>query len=100
MILQWLKEQPEEEQANIKKPGVKTARTNGKPKISKETNIGELVIEYPELGQVLAEDYGLHCVGCFASSFDTIEAGAQVHGMTEKEIDEMIERLNSVAKEE
>lgn len=98
MIFQWLTGKPKEEKPNGKDSDPKTAQSKRKLKITKEANIGELAMEYPELAQVLAEDYGLHCVGCFASSFDTIEAGAQVHGMTEQEIDEMIDRLKRIVR--
>lgn len=63
--------------------------------ITKENNLGELVMKYPETAEVLL-DFGLHCVGCFASSFDTIEAGCKVHGMSDEEISELLERLNEV----
>ncbi len=62
-------------------------------KIDRKMNIGELVAKHPELAQVLSEDYGLHCAGCFAASFDTLEQGAKVHGFDDKEIEEMISRL-------
>jgi hybrid cluster-associated redox disulfide protein len=61
----------------------------------KDTNLGQMILNYPETAEVLL-DYGLHCVGCFASSFDTIEAGAKVHGMSDEEISEMIDRINEV----
>ncbi|HXK52692.1 DUF1858 domain-containing protein [Candidatus Nomurabacteria bacterium] len=64
-------------------------------KVTKETNLGELVMEYPEAAEVLL-DYGLHCVGCFANTFDTIEMGAKIHGMGDEEIAELIERVNEV----
>ena len=64
-------------------------------KITKDMNLGEVVYKYPETAEVLL-DYGLHCVGCFANSFDTIENGAKVHEMSDEEIDEMVERLNEV----
>ena len=64
-------------------------------KITKEMNLGEVVFQHPQLSETLL-DYGLHWVGCFANSFDTIEMGAKVHGMTDGEIDEMIARLNEV----
>jgi hybrid cluster-associated redox disulfide protein len=63
--------------------------------VTKETNLAELVMEYPDTAEILL-DFGLHCVGCFASSFDTIEMGARVHGMSDSEITELIERLNEV----
>lgn len=63
--------------------------------ITKEMNLGELVYKYPETAEILM-DFGLHCVGCFANSFDTLEAGAKVHGMSDEEIGQMIERINEV----
>ncbi len=63
--------------------------------VTKESNLGELVIKYPQTAEILL-DYGLHCVGCFANTFDTIEAGAKVHGMSDEDISEMVERLNEV----
>jgi hybrid cluster-associated redox disulfide protein len=63
--------------------------------ISKEINIAELVHKYPAAEEILL-DYGLHCVGCFASSFDTLEAGAMIHGILEEELEEMVTRINEV----
>jgi hybrid cluster-associated redox disulfide protein len=63
--------------------------------VTKDMNLGELVAKYPEAAEVIL-DYGLHCVGCFASSFDTIEAGAKVHGLNDEEIEEMVDRINEV----
>jgi len=67
-------------------------------KITRKTNIGELVEQFPEAGRVLAEEYGLHCVGCMAARFDTLGQGAKMHGMGEKEIEKMVKRLNIVVK--
>lgn len=64
-------------------------------KVTAETNLGELVKSYPRVAPILLE-YGLHCVGCFANTFDTIGMGAKIHGMTPQEIDEMIGRVNEV----
>lgn len=96
MIFQWLKNQPKLKDREAK-PVKKKISPKPKLTITKETNLGELAMEYPQLAEVLTEDYGLHCVGCFASSFDTIETGAQVHGMTEIEIDAMVARLKKLA---
>jgi hybrid cluster-associated redox disulfide protein len=63
--------------------------------ITKDMNLGEVVFKYPEAAEVLT-DYGLSCVGCFASSFDTIEQGAKIHQLDDEELDEMIERINEV----
>ena len=63
--------------------------------ITKDMNLAEVVSKYPESAEVLM-DFGLHCVGCGASSFDTIEMGAKVHGMSDKEMAEMLDRVNEV----
>ena len=63
--------------------------------ITKDMNLGEVVFKYPEAAEILT-DYGLSCVGCFASSFDTIEQGAKIHQLDDEELDEMIERINEV----
>lgn len=68
-----------------------------KPNIKKDSNLGEVVFKYPKTAEVLL-DYGLHCVGCGAMNYDTIEAGARMHGFTEKEIDDLVTRLNEVAE--
>ena len=64
-------------------------------KVTRETNIAILVDKYPEATEVLMA-FGLHCVGCFASQFDTIGEGAELHGMMDDEIDEMIGEVNLV----
>ena len=70
-------------------------KTETEIKITKEMNLGEVVFKYPEAAEVLT-DYGLSCVGCFASSFDTIEQGAKIHELSDEELDEMLERINEV----
>jgi hybrid cluster-associated redox disulfide protein len=66
--------------------------------ITKNMLIADLVESYPELVEKLTFDYGLHCIGCMAASEETLEEGATVHGMKEKEINKMIEELNEAVK--
>ena len=66
-----------------------------KTKVKRESNLGEVVFKYPQAAEILT-DYGLHCVGCFASSFDTINDAAKIHDMSDEEIQEMIDRVNEV----
>ncbi len=66
--------------------------------VTRDTNLGELVKSYPQAAAILLE-YGLHCVGCFANTYDTVEMGARVHGMTDEEVDEMIGRVNDAIGE-
>lgn len=67
-------------------------------KIDKDTNLGAISQTYPELAEVLQADYGLHCVGCFAAGFDTLEMGAKVHGYDDKDVVKMVKRLNKMLK--
>jgi hybrid cluster-associated redox disulfide protein len=69
-----------------------------KTKITKKMLILDVLESNPELGQILTEEYGFHCVGCMAASMESLEDGALVHGMSEKEIDEMIKDLNQKIK--
>ncbi len=66
-------------------------------KITKDTTLGEVLDKNPEKARELAEimlNYGLHCVGCHVAHWETIEQGSVGHGMKEKEMKEMIEKLN------
>ncbi|KKU61231.1 MAG: Hybrid cluster protein [Candidatus Beckwithbacteria bacterium GW2011_GWB1_47_15] len=64
--------------------------------IDRHMNLGELAASFPDVAEVLNRDYGLHCIGCFASGFDTLEMGAKVHGYDDHDIDKMVKRLNSL----
>ena len=66
-------------------------------KIDRHINLAQLVEEHPKLAEVLNEDYGLHCVNCFAAGFDTLEEGAKIHGFDDEDIEEMVKRLNKLA---
>jgi len=67
--------------------------------IKKDSLISEIVQKSPRAVKVL-EDYGLTCSTCFFGQFENIEAGAKLHGMTDKEIKRMINEINDVLKEE
>lgn len=48
--------------------------------ITEDTNIIDAVQNHPEILGVFAE-YGLGCIGCMASHFETIGQGAGAHGL-------------------
>jgi len=62
-------------------------------KITPKTKFSELLGKKPELAEVLFEK-GLHCIGCPLAESETIEQGCLAHGMSKKEIEKLIERLN------
>lgn len=64
-----------------------------KDEVKKTITFAELLKKKPQAMNDLFEA-GLHCIGCHMSAYETIEQGCLVHGMTKKEIDELIGRLN------
>ncbi len=58
--------------------------------------ITEVVEKHPETVEVFM-DHGLHCVGCAAARFESIEQGAEVHGI---DIDKLVADLNNALKKE
>lgn len=66
--------------------------------VTKDTNLGQLVMEYPDAAEILL-DYGLHCVHCIASAFDTLETGSKLHGYNDDEVQEIVDSVNEVLKQ-
>ena len=66
--------------------------------ITKDMLLDDIVKKYPETIMILM-GYGLHCVGCIVSEIETIEQGAKIHGLDDKEIDFMLKDLNAIALE-
>ena len=61
--------------------------------VDKDTLMAEIILSYPELS-ILLMNAGMHCVGCPASSFESLGDGCAVHGMNDAEIDELVLKLN------
>jgi len=61
--------------------------------VHKDMTIGELVQKFPSLAEILTEE-GVHCVGCGAAYFETIEQGLMGHGRTDEEVAEIVKKLN------
>jgi len=64
--------------------------------ITKDMTIGELVQIYPSCAEVLMNN-GVHCVGCGAAFFETIEQGLKGHGMSDEQVDNVVKELNDKA---
>ena len=62
-------------------------------KITKETNIGEMVMKFPETASILFEK-GIHCIGCHVAQFENLGQGLQAHGLSEEEMEKVIKELN------
>ncbi len=57
--------------------------------------LGEFAEKHPNAVSILM-NYGLHCIGCHAAAFETIEQGAKSHGMDDKQIEKMINEINEL----
>ena len=68
-------------------------------KITRKTTLGEAIAKVPEANRILFE-YGLHCIGCHIAAYESIEDGCRAHGMTEEQIDEIVEKINKVKDQE
>ena len=65
-------------------------------KITKDMTFGEILEKYPEAAETMMK-YGLHCIGCHVAYWETLEQGAQGHGMSESDFKKMMEELNKQA---
>ena len=63
-------------------------------KITKDSNLGEVVSKHPETMEVFMK-HGLHCVGCMAAQYETLEQGAKAHGI---DVKKLVNDLNKVVK--
>lgn len=71
--------------------------------ITKDMTIAEILEQFPHQSQRLAQlitNAGLHCVGCGAATWETLEGGMYGHGKSDKEIQDLLEKLNALLKEE
>jgi len=60
--------------------------------ITKDNTIEEIVTKNPETMMVFMK-HGLHCVGCHVAAFESIEQGAEAHGI---DVDALVADLNKV----
>jgi len=74
-------------------------KTETKQLVTKDMVIGDVLKKYPDVAVIMLE-HGLHCVGCHANVFDTIEAGCQIHGIDDETIDSMVKEINKFISEE
>jgi hybrid cluster-associated redox disulfide protein len=72
------------------KPATKTARQI----ITKDMSFGEVLQRFPQTFPVFSK-YGMHCIGCSMSAYETIEQGAMAHGIDMKKF---VDDLNAAAE--
>lgn len=67
----------------------------GKSRIDKEMNIGEVLDRYPEAREVFKKHFGEDCFACPGSRMETISFGALMH---KKDVKAIVRDLNAKIK--
>ena len=68
------------------------------PKLDRNIQIGELVMNYPQSVDVLF-NHGFHCIGCGLSAYETLEQGALAHGFDDATIEEILSEIKKAVKD-
>jgi len=63
--------------------------------VTKTSIIGDIIRENPFAVEIFM-DYGVHCVGCHVSDFETLEQGILGHGFSEGELMDIMNELNEM----
>ena len=64
-----------------------------KMKITSQTKLNKILEINPKSAELLFES-GMMCCSCPMAQDETLEDGCKAHGMDDKEIDELIKKLN------
>ncbi|MBU1199415.1 MAG: DUF1858 domain-containing protein [Nanoarchaeota archaeon] len=87
-----------------KKQVKKTEKKVAKKKVAKEVKgvskdmvLGDIAAKFPDSVPVMFKQ-GLHCIGCGMVAFETLEQGCQAHGMSDKDIDNMVDEMNKAVE--
>ncbi len=76
-------------------------KTQKKIPITRDMTINDIFVHYPEKGQSLAQEMtnaGLHCVGCQAATWETLEVGMLGHGFADEDVDRLVTCLNEIVE--
>ena len=66
-------------------------------KITRKTKLNKVLEINPKAAEILFER-GLSCIGCPMAMQETLEEGCKAHGMSDKDIIEIIKKLNENKK--
>lgn len=75
----------------------KKTKAKSKSAISKSMLIGEIASKYPKSVEVMFK-HGMHCVGCAMTAYENLEQGCKAHGMSDEDIDKMVEEMNKAVE--
>lgn len=74
----------------IKKP----KKNNWQVKVTKNDLIGKIIEKYPTIEEQFIL-HGMYCAGCYLNQYETIEIGAKSHGLSDRDIEKLIEDINN-----
>jgi len=80
-----------------KKENAVEYKNASKEGITKDMLIIDITSKHPETAEIMFR-HGLHCVGCAMTAYETLEQGCKAHGMSDKEVDELVNEINKVIK--
>lgn len=60
--------------------------------LDRKMAITDIVENYPETFEVFLS-HGMHCIGCMAAEFESVEEGALAHGI---DVEELMQDLNDI----
>lgn len=68
--------------------------------ITKDSLIGEVLLEYPEVQEIMLKHLGeeVACLFCPGQVFDTFAMIAELHGIADDVVNEMLEEINRELK--
>ena len=64
--------------------------------ITKDTVIGDILDIAPQTAPIFLS-IGMHCLGCPSSRGETVEEACMVHGLTDAQMDKLLEIVNDEA---
>ncbi len=70
-------------------------------KINADMSFGDVFSEFPDQQDAIAKilaTAGLRCLGCAAASFESLEEGFRAHGLSDSEIENLLEKLNKAVE--
>ena len=63
-------------------------------KATKDMTFSELIEKFPKAAGILSNK-GMHCVGCVMARMETVEQGCKAHGMSDEDVEAIIDEINS-----
>jgi len=74
-----------------------TKKKETKQLVTKGMLIGDIAVKYPKAVPIMFK-FGMHCIGCGMTAYESLEQGCLAHGMSNEEIDKLVEKINKAVE--